>query len=82
MGLFFDIGDLIDIGLQVARSVEARDEMNAAKALGIRNPGELFMNMWIFIHGAACMSITGDYDLSMDETIRLLSETYEKNAPK
>ena len=32
MGLFFDIGDLIDIGLQVARSVEARDEMNAAKA--------------------------------------------------
>ena len=57
-------------------------QMNAAKALGIRNPGELFMNMWIFIHGAACMSITGDYDLSMDETIRLLSETYEKNAPK
>ena len=22
------------------------------------------MKMWIFIHGAACMSLTGDYDLT------------------
>ena len=32
MGFGFDLGDLIDIGLQIARSVEARDELNAAQA--------------------------------------------------
>ena len=32
MGLFFDLGDIIDIGLQVARSVEARDELLASQA--------------------------------------------------
>ncbi len=31
-GFGLDIGDLIDIGLQVARSVEAHDEMAAAQA--------------------------------------------------
>ena len=31
MGFGFDIGDLIDIGLQVARSVEARDERHERK---------------------------------------------------
>lgn len=31
-GFGLDIGDLIDIGLQVARSVEAHDEMTAAQA--------------------------------------------------
>ena len=38
------------------------------------------MKMWIFIHGAACMTITGDYDLPEAETKRLLLESYEKNA--
>jgi AcrR family transcriptional regulator len=55
-------------------------ELNRAKQLGVKDPGELFMNMWIFIHGAACMVITGDYDLPEEETIRLLRETYKKNA--
>lgn len=55
-------------------------EMNRAKELGVKNPGALFMNMWIFIHGAACMSITGDYDLTEEETLGLLRETYAKNA--
>ena len=32
MGLFFDLGDLVDIGLQIARSVEARDELLASQA--------------------------------------------------
>ena len=32
MGFGFDIGDLISIGLQVARSVEARDELLASQA--------------------------------------------------
>lgn len=55
-------------------------EMNKAKNAGVKDPGSLFMKMWIFIHGAACMSLTGDYDLPKEETIKLLLETYEKNA--
>lgn len=55
-------------------------EIARAKALGAKDPGELFMKMWIFIHGAAGMAITGDYDLPEEETIRLLRESYEKNA--
>ena len=54
-------------------------EMAKAKTLGVKNPGELFMKMWIFIHGAACMAITGDYDLTQTETMHLLEESYAKN---
>lgn len=52
-------------------------EINSAKQNGCGNPGEMFMKMWIFIHGAACMSLTGDYDLSEDETVSLLEEAYK-----
>ena len=34
------------------------------------------MKMWIFIHGAACMSLTGDYDLSDRESLELLERSY------
>ncbi|MBQ6806527.1 MAG: TetR/AcrR family transcriptional regulator [Lachnospiraceae bacterium] len=51
-------------------------EINNAKFYGCTNPSALFMKMWIFIHGAACMSLTGDYDLKEDETITLLEESY------
>ena len=39
-------------------------EINLARVAGCPDPGDLFMKMWIFIHGAACMSLTGDYDLT------------------
>ena len=39
-----------------------------------KNPGDLFTKMWIFIHGAACMTITGDYDLNENDTIQLLED--------
>lgn len=52
-------------------------EINLAKSLGCGNPQELFMKMWIFIHGAACMSLSGDYDLSDIETLKLLEESYQ-----
>ncbi len=55
-------------------------EIARAKSLGVKDPGELFMKMWIFIHGAASMAITGDYDLPEDETLRLLRETYASSA--
>ena len=34
------------------------------------------MRMWIFIHGSACMSLTDDYDLKEEETVKLLEEFY------
>ena len=52
-------------------------EIARAKAEGAADPGELFMKMWIFIHGAACMSLTGDFDLSEEETLSLLQNSYQ-----
>ena len=51
-------------------------EINLAMSDGCKNAGELFGNMWIFIHGAACMSLTGDYDLSDAETKALMERSY------
>ena len=51
-------------------------EIQSAKNQGSRNAGELFTRMWIFIHGAACMSLTGDYDLPDAETMQLLKDSY------
>ena len=53
------------------------NEIALAKQIGCDNPSELFMKMWIFIHGAACMSITGDYDLTNEETKDLLIASYQ-----
>lgn len=52
-------------------------EIAKAKAEGVADPGDLFMKMWIFIHGAACMSLTGDFDLSDEETHTLLKNSYQ-----
>ncbi len=57
-------------------------QINKAKMNGTTNASELFMKMWIFIHGAACMVITGDYDLSEEETISLLKDSYSAYAKK
>lgn len=51
-------------------------EISKAKEAGKSNASELFMMMWIFIHGAACMVITGDYDLTEAETVKLLKDSY------
>ena len=52
-------------------------EINKAAALGCTNPSGLFMKMWIFIHGCACMVQTGDYDLTKEETIDLLRDIFK-----
>ena len=52
-------------------------EVARAAAKGARNPGELFMKLWIFIHGSACMALTGDFDLSETETEALLVSIYQ-----
>lgn len=51
-------------------------EINKAKAENCGDPQGLFMKMWIFIHGAACMAITGDYDLGITETVGQLVAAY------
>ncbi len=51
-------------------------EISLAKAAGCKEPSDLFMKMWIFIHGAACMSLTGDYDLTDRETLTFLENCY------
>lgn len=52
-------------------------EINNAKFYGCKDPGGMFMRMWIFIHGSACMSLTGDYDLQEEDTVKLLEESYK-----
>ncbi|MCM1569900.1 MAG: TetR/AcrR family transcriptional regulator [Roseburia sp.] len=52
-------------------------EINLARVQGCPDPGSLFMKMWLFIHGAACMTLTGDYDLSDRETLELLENSYQ-----
>lgn len=52
-------------------------EISKAAAAGCKNPSGLFMKMWIFIHGCACMVLTGDYDLTEEETIDLLQDMYK-----
>ncbi|MBQ9123886.1 MAG: TetR/AcrR family transcriptional regulator [Lachnospiraceae bacterium] len=51
-------------------------EISNAASLGCSNASGMFMQMWIFIHGIACMSLTGDYDLSEQETKGLLENSY------
>lgn len=51
-------------------------EIQKARADGCKDADQLFMKMWIFIHGAACMTITGDYDLGAEETVHLLEASY------
>lgn len=52
-------------------------EINSATALGCANAGDMFMRMWIFIHGIGCMTLSGDYDLSDAETKQMLEQAYK-----
>ncbi|MBR6307778.1 MAG: TetR/AcrR family transcriptional regulator [Lachnospiraceae bacterium] len=52
-------------------------EMNAARDEGARFPEQIFMKMWMLIHGAACMTITGDYDLTSAQTRLQLEDAYK-----
>lgn len=51
-------------------------EIQLAQLSGCPDPEDLFMKMWIFIHGAACMSLADNYDLSDVQTLDLLECTY------
>lgn len=51
-------------------------EINLARAAGCEHPEDIFMRMWIYIHGSACMTLTGDYDLKDVETVHMLEQVY------
>lgn len=51
-------------------------EIVKAKEDGCKDPSGMFARMWILIHGAACMTITGDYDMSETETVLMLRDAY------
>ena len=53
------------------------NEMNLCKEEGIKSPETIFMKMWMLIHGAACMTITGDYDLTSAQTRLQLEDAYK-----
>ncbi|MGN0131371.1 MAG: TetR/AcrR family transcriptional regulator [Lachnospiraceae bacterium] len=63
-------------GILNGKTNALHQEIAKAKAQGAKDPSDIFMKMWIFIHGAACMMMTGDYDLSMKETEALLETSY------
>lgn len=53
------------------------EEINKARNQGAKDPSGIFMEMWIMIHGIAGMTITADYDLPFDETVKLLRNSYQ-----
>ncbi len=52
-------------------------EVSRAHGLGVRDAEHLFMKMWIFIHGAGCMAVTGDYDLEEADSVAMLESAYD-----
>ena len=51
-------------------------EINKASEQGVSDAQQLFMQMWIFIHGAGCMAVTGDYDLDEAASVSMLESAY------
>ncbi len=55
----------------VIQEIKKMDAADADKA------GDMFMKIWIFIHGIACMTLTDDFDLDEKETIAMLDNAYK-----
>lgn len=53
-----------------------RMELNKIQGLSAAQAGMLFSRIWIFIHGMACMALTGDFDLTKDESVQMIESTY------
>ena len=51
-------------------------EVERARNRGVEQAEHLFMKMWIFIHGAGCMAVTGDYDLETEDSVAMLEAAY------
>lgn len=47
-------------------------ELKSIKNLDMNNAGMIFMKVFVFMHGMACMVINGEFDLDDDETKEML----------
>lgn len=52
-------------------------ELKRVHNLNMDRAQMLFMKIFIFIHGMACMATNGEFDLSKDETVQFLTEIIE-----
>lgn len=52
-------------------------ELRRIKNLDMNKAGEIFMKIFIFMHGMACMAICGELDLSKEEILPTLEETIQ-----
>lgn len=52
-------------------------ELKRVHNLNMDRAQMLFMKIFIFIHGMACMATNGEFDLSKDESVQFLSEIIE-----
>ena len=53
------------------------EQIRKAGEGGTKSPDQLFMKIWIFIHGAACMAVSGDYDLDEEQSLAILKSCYK-----
>lgn len=56
----------------VLKELKRMNDVPAKKA------GEVFSNLWIFVHGMATMVLNGDYDLTEDECRENIADIIEK----
>ena len=49
-------------------------ELKRVKNLDMNRAGDIFMKVFIFMHGMACMAICGELDLSKEEVLPTLTE--------
>jgi len=50
-------------------------ELRRIKNLDMNKAGDIFMKVFIFMHGMACMAICGELDLAKEEILPTLKET-------
>ena len=52
-------------------------QLRRIKNLDMNRAGDIFMKVFIFMHGMACMAICGELDLTTEEILPTLKETIE-----
>ena len=52
-------------------------ELKRIKNLDMNKAGDIFMKVFVFMHGMACMAISGELDLSKEEVLPTLTQAIE-----
>ncbi len=53
-------------------------EIKKIPNLNMNHAGDIFMKIFVFMHGMACMATNGEFDLSREEVIPMLEEAVTK----